>query len=66
MATKLSEGDTISMTGEVTLVRDCGTVRHRPLARLRRPGDHARRTPVAGREKKAVPGRRRPLYDVSD
>ncbi len=32
MATKLSEGDTITMTGEVTLVHDDGTVTVRFMA----------------------------------
>ena len=62
---KLSEGDTISMTGEVTLVHDDGTV----TVRL-----HGYDVPVTTRgedlsliaKKRAEPGRRKKLFDVPD
>ena len=58
MATKLSEGDTISMTGEVTLVHDDGTVTvrlHGYDVPLTTRGEHL--SLVA--KKKAEPGRRK-------
>ena len=65
MATKLSEGDTISVTGEVTLVHGDGTV----TVRL-----HGYDVPVTTRgehlslitKRKAEPGRRRKLFDKPD
>jgi hypothetical protein len=65
MAAKLSEGDTISMTGEVTIVHDDGKV----TVRL-----HGYDVPVTTRsehlslvaKRKAAPGRRKPLFDAPD
>ena len=65
MAAKLSEGDTISMQGEVTIVHDDGTV----TVRL-----HGFATPITTRgehlslvaKKKAEPGRRKKLFDKPD
>jgi hypothetical protein len=64
-AAKLSEGDTITMQGEVTIVHDDGTV----TARL-----HGYDVPVTTRgehlslvaKKKSVPGRNKLLYDKPD
>ena len=51
---KLSEGDTITMTGEVTLVHDDGTITE--ASRLRRSGDDARGTPRARRDEEGGAG----------
>ena len=65
MATKLAEGDTISMTGEVTAVHDDGTITvwlHGYSVPITTTGE--RLSLVA--KKRAEPGRLKPLRDIPD
>jgi hypothetical protein len=65
MATKLSEGDTVGMTGEITHVHDDGTVTVR-VQGLGYPVTIVSEHLSLVAKRRPEPGRRKPLFDKPD